>query len=207
MENLVLIGAGGHCKSTISVLSDLSQQYKILGILDKTNNKTLLGFPILGNDDLIKTYSGNCSFLITIGSIKDTSIRERIYNEITRSNGKLATVIAKSAVVSKYSKIGLGTVVYNLSHINADSIIGNNCIINSLSNIEHDCIIGDFVHISTGVMINGNCTVGARCFLGSNSVIKNGLTICDDVIIGAGAVVLKDITEPGTYIGNPLIKI
>ncbi|GIS45095.1 MAG: hypothetical protein Ct9H90mP16_21650 [Candidatus Poseidoniales archaeon] len=29
------------------------------------------------------------------------------------------------------------------------------------------------------------------------------VNICDDVVIGAGSVVTKDITEPGTYAGNP----
>jgi len=33
------------------------------------------------------------------------------------------------------------------------------------------------------------------------------VTVCDDVVIGAGAVVTKDITEPGTYVGNPAKKI
>lgn len=33
------------------------------------------------------------------------------------------------------------------------------------------------------------------------------ITICNFVTIGAGAVVVKDITEPGTYVGNPIKKI
>jgi len=33
------------------------------------------------------------------------------------------------------------------------------------------------------------------------------VSICDDVVIGAGAVVTKDITEPGTYVGNPTRKL
>jgi acetyltransferase-like isoleucine patch superfamily enzyme len=33
------------------------------------------------------------------------------------------------------------------------------------------------------------------------------VTICDDVIIGAGSVVVKDITEPGIYIGNPVVRM
>ena len=61
--------------------------------------------------------------------------------------------------------------------------------------------------ISTGAMINGGCQIGNRCFVGSNSTIGQGVTVCDDVVIGAGAVVIKDITEPGTYVGNPCRKI
>lgn len=44
--------------------------------------------------------------------------------------------------------------------------------------------------------------IGNRVFIGSNATVLP-VTICDDVVIGAGAVVTKDITEPGTYAGNP----
>lgn len=33
------------------------------------------------------------------------------------------------------------------------------------------------------------------------------ITIYNFVTIGAGAVVVKDITEAGTYVGNPVRKI
>ena len=38
--------------------------------------------------------------------------------------------------------------------------------------------------------------------IGTNATIMP-VNICDDVVIGAGSVVTKDITEPGTYAGNP----
>jgi acetyltransferase-like isoleucine patch superfamily enzyme len=38
--------------------------------------------------------------------------------------------------------------------------------------------------------------------IGSNVTILP-VSICADVIIGAGGVVTRDITEPGTYAGNP----
>jgi acetyltransferase-like isoleucine patch superfamily enzyme len=33
------------------------------------------------------------------------------------------------------------------------------------------------------------------------------VSICDDVVIGAGSVVTKDITESGTYAGNPARRL
>lgn len=49
--------------------------------------------------------------------------------------------------------------------------------------------------------------VGNNVSIGSNATIMP-VCICDDVVIGAGAVVVRDISEPGTYAGNParLIK-
>jgi acetyltransferase-like isoleucine patch superfamily enzyme len=33
------------------------------------------------------------------------------------------------------------------------------------------------------------------------------VSIADDVVIGAGSVVTKDITEPGSYAGNPARRL
>lgn len=44
--------------------------------------------------------------------------------------------------------------------------------------------------------------IGNRVSIGTNATIMP-VSICDDVVIGAGAVVTKNITESGTYVGNP----
>jgi acetyltransferase-like isoleucine patch superfamily enzyme len=48
--------------------------------------------------------------------------------------------------------------------------------------------------------------LGNKVYVGSNSSILP-VTICDDVVIGAGSVVTKNITEPGTYVGNPAVRL
>lgn len=48
--------------------------------------------------------------------------------------------------------------------------------------------------------------VGDRVYVGSNATILP-VSICDDVVVGAGSVVTKDITEPGTYAGNPARRL
>lgn len=207
MQNLILLGAGGHCKSMIEILETMQDEYCITGILDAEASTDLCGYPILGNDDLIENLTKENQFLITVGSIKSTKIREKIADKVIKFNGTFATVVSKKSIVSKRSVIGEGTVILHNATVNADVVIGEQCIINTSANIEHDCKIGDFVHVSTGAMINGACQIGNRCFVGSNSTIAQGVTVCNDVIIGAGSVVIKDIIEPGTYVGNPCRKI
>lgn len=207
MQNLILLGAGGHCKSIIEILETMQDEYCITGILDVEASTDLCGYPILGNDDLIENLTKENQFLITVGSIKSTKIREKIAAKVSASGGGFATIISKNSIVSKRTKIGEGTVILHNATVNADVVIGEQCIINTAANIEHDCKIGDFVHVSTGAMINGACQIGNRCFVGSNSTIAQGVTVCNDVIIGAGSVVIKDIIEPGTYVGNPAKKV
>ena len=42
-----------------------------------------------------------------------------------------------------------------------------------------------------------------KTWVGIGATVKNGIKICDNCLIGAGAVVVKDILNPGIYIGTP----
>ena len=207
-KNLILVGGGGHCKSVIDVAE--SAGYNILGVLDMPEEvgKSVLDYKVIGTDDDIPQYVGKTEFLITVGFIKNPAIRVRIYNKVKEAGGKLATIVASTAHVSRYATLGEGTVVMHQAAVNAGAEIGANCIINTFCNIEHDAVIGDQCHISTGTMVNGDCKVGERVFIGSQSVLANGITVGEDIIIGAGSVVRKSISEKGVYAGNPaIIKI
>ena len=46
-------------------------------------------------------------------------------------------------------------------------------------------------------------TIGNSTWIGAGATVSNNVNICGECTIGAGAVVVKDITEPGTYIGVP----
>lgn len=203
MKPLILIGGGGHCKSVIEACE--SSGFQINGILDVAENvgKDVLSYPIIGTDDDIPSYIATCDFVITVGFIKDTSLRIKLHHKIQQAGGNLVTVIASTAYVSQYAQVGAGTVVLHQTMINAGAKIGANCIINTFANIEHDATIGDYSHISTGAMVNGDCHIGDGVFLGSQSVLVNGINIFSGCIIAAGSLVHKNILQKGIYSGNP----
>ncbi len=190
-RQLILLGGGGHCKSVIDAAE--SAGYTILGILDKPElvGTRILDYEIIGVDDDIPQYVDKAAFLITVGQIKSPAIRQKLDGLVKQAGGKLATIVASDAYVSKYATIGEGTVVLRKAFVNAGAKIGRNCIINTMANIEHDCEIGDFCHISTGVMVNGDTKVGKNSFVGSGSVLYNGIEVKEDSIIPAGTVVRK----------------
>lgn len=205
MKKLILVGGGGHCKSVIDVAE--SAGYVIMGILDLPENegRKVLTYEVIGTDDDIHFYADKALFLVTVGHIKNPSLRIKLHNKIISAGGKLATVFSPFAHVSPNAQIGEGTVVMHQAVVNADARIGKGCIINTFSNIEHDVIIEDFCHISTGAMVNGNCMVGEKTFLGSQSVMVNGISIAAGCVIAAGAVVRKTVLISGIYSGNPAI--
>jgi sugar O-acyltransferase (sialic acid O-acetyltransferase NeuD family) len=209
MESIILIGGGGHCISCIDVIEQTGK-YNILGILDVSEKvgQKVLNYPIIGTDQNINQYINESqNFLITVGQIRSSDPRRKIYNNIIQAGGKLPVIISPIASVSKYASIADGTIIMHHALVNASSKIGICCIINSKALIEHEAIIGDFCHISTASVINGQANIGERCFIGSNTVVANNTDVIADTIIAAGSQVLKNIEIPGTYIGHPLRKI
>lgn len=205
IKPLILVGGGGHCKSVIEAAE--SAGYQILGVLDMPEDvgKDILSTKVIGTDDDIPAYVDKAEFVITVGFIKNPAIRIKLFNKVKEAGGKLATIIASTAYVSKYAIIGEGTVVMHKALVNANAKVGNNVILNSFSNISHDAEIGNQCHISTGAIVNGECKIGNNVFVGSQSVLANAIAIGDDIVVGAGSFVRKSIKEKGIYSGNPAI--
>lgn len=202
-KKLILVGGGGHCKSVIDVAE--SAGYEIIGILDVSSElgKRVLNYNVIGVDEDMVKYVNDVLFIVTVGHIKNAALRIRLHKMIHNVGGKLATIIASTAYVSKYAKIGDGTVVMHNAFVNADATIGEGCIINTFANIEHDAVIGNFCHISTGAMVNGDCKVGNETFLGSQTVLSNNVKITEGSILSAASFARKDLKVKGIYSGNP----
>jgi UDP-3-O-[3-hydroxymyristoyl] glucosamine N-acyltransferase len=73
--------------------------------------------------------------------------------------------------------------------------------------IGHDCSIGDFFSAMPGSVISGTNTIGDRVYFGANSTTREKITITNDCTFGLNSGIVKDITEPGTYVGTPSKKI
>ena len=208
MNNIILIGGGGHCISCIDVIES-THNYEIQGILDipEKIGEKVLEYPIFGTEsDISKYIEKNTCFLITIGQIKTASLRKRIYSQLLALNAALASIISAHAYMSEYAQLGQGSIVMHKACVNACAVIGNNVIINSGAIVEHGVHIGDHCHISTSAVINGDCRIGNDVFIGSGAIIKQGISIPDSSIIAAGAVVLQSINEAGLYAGIPARK-
>lgn len=190
MNKIILIGGGGHCKSIIDVIEQ-EAKFEIAGIVDKSKktDSSLLGYPIIGDDDELGNLSKKYKYaLITIGQIRSPLTRINLFNLVLKKGFEVPFIISPNAYVSKYAKVGKGTVVMHGSIINANTTIGENCIINSKALIEHDCNILNHCHISTNATINGSVTIEEGCFIGSNSTIVEMTKIKKNSFINAGTI-------------------
>jgi sugar O-acyltransferase (sialic acid O-acetyltransferase NeuD family) len=199
MKAIILIGGGGHCRACIDVIEE-GGVYRIVGILDafKADNESILGYPILGRDDELKSFASNkVAALVTLGHIKNVTRRIELYEIASELKMIAPPIISNKAYISKHSSIGVGTMIMHGAIINAATIIGENCILNTQALVEHDVRVGSHCHISTGARLNGGVTIGDQCFIGSGVTVKEGVKIGHNSLIGAGLTVLKDI-NPGT---------
>lgn len=184
---IILVGGGGHCKAAIDVIEQ-ENKYEIKGVLDpKPADPEILGYPVLGGDDLIASLvHSNRYFLITVGQIKSSALRQKLAALLNKHNALQATVVSPLAYVSQHAKIGKGTIVMHKSMVNASGQVGEHCIINTMANIEHDAVIEDFCHVSTSATVNGSSTVQMGSFIGSHAVLSNNITVKAASVISAG---------------------
>lgn len=188
-EKIVLIGGGGHCKSVIDVVEQ-ENKYEIIGVIDTKENigKKVLGYQIIGcDDDLSEVFKICKNAVVSVGHIKSNALRVSLFEKAKNIGFNMPTIISPLAYVSRYSKIGEGSVVFHHALVNSNAEVGKNCIINTKALIEHDSIIRDNCHISTASVINGGVVVKENTFFGSNSVSKEYVEI--DGFIKAGGLV------------------
>lgn len=202
LNDVYIIGASGHGKVIASTLHTTG--IKIAGFFDDDTNKhnsLFFGIPILGNLD---SFLSKMDKKVIFG-IGNPNARENIASLITRDF--FINAIHAKSIIDESVKIGEGTVIFAGAIIQPDTKIGRHCIINTGATVDHDCKLSDFVHVCPGSHLAGGIEVGSKTWIGIGSSIKQGVKICSDVIIGAGATVIRDIEEPGTYVGCPARKI
>ncbi|HOV25848.1 MAG TPA: acetyltransferase [Pseudobacteroides sp.] len=202
-DKLIIIGAGGHGK-VVADIAIKTNKWQNIAFLDDESNKTNLGIMVIGKTYDVSKYKDEADFFVAIGN---NAARENIQEKLIANGASIAILIHPDATIGADVEIGIGTVVMAGVVINSSSKIGKGCIINTNSSIDHDNIIEDYVHISPGANLAGTVKVGRGSWLGIGSIISNNVSICSGCILGAGAVAVKDITEPGTYVGVPVRKI
>lgn len=188
-EKIILIGGGGHCNAVIDVIEQ-EGKFDIVGIIDKKElvDKEVLGYKILGSDEDLEDLHKHYKYaLITVGQIKSSEVRKKLFETLKFFGYTLPVIISPLAYVSKHSRLGEGTIIMHHALVNANAVIGKNCIINSKALIEHDAIIEDYCHISTGAIVNGGAQVKETTFYGSNSTCKEYTQV--NGFVKAGSVV------------------
>lgn len=202
MENvagrIILYGCGGHSRSVADIILQNDPSARLLFVDENAHeNEKLFGFDVVRNTPRTAE-----PFIITIGDN-----RKRMLKLVDTGEENLVSVISKRSHLGVNSVVGKGCFIGNFCHIGPEAVIGRNTIVNNAAIVEHEVTVGSHCHIGPNVAISGRCKIGDLVFVGVGATVKDYITICSDVVIGAGTTVVKDIVEPGVYVGTPAHRL
>lgn len=201
MTKCAILGASGHGK-VVAEIAELNCYSQIHFFDDR--------WPDLVNQEHWKVLGNTQGLLnkiemydLIVVAIGDNSVRLNKQRMLEDAGGKFKVLIHPTAVVSKYSKIGIGSVIMANAVVNSFVSIGKSCIINTSCTVDHDCVLSDGVHISPGANLAGAVSIGESAWVGIGVQVKQLVNIGRVALIGAGSTVIKDISNNQIVVGNP----
>lgn len=205
--DLIIIGAGGHCRAVLAVFM-ANPKWNLRGIIDLSflgQSESILGVPIIGGIDLLETIqaSDTCVFI----AVGDNDLRLELAKISQRKSYQLVNAISPRAEISPTAFIGIGVFVAPFAFVGPECKVGDNAILNTGSVIEHESVIGANTHVAPNATIAGRCQIGDSCLIGASATVIQSKTVVGGTIVGANSTITKNVSEPGLYIGSPARKV
>jgi sugar O-acyltransferase (sialic acid O-acetyltransferase NeuD family) len=187
-----IIGFGGHAREVISQIGE-----KLPCFVDDeyVTEHTL---PLSTFDPL------EYKVMVAIGNSK---IRFDMVQKLPKETTYFTFIHPTSLILDNNIEIGEGSFIGAYSILTTNIKIGKHALLNRGNQIGHDVIIGDYFSAMPGVIISGNVIICDCVYMGTNSSVKEKTSINSLVTIGMNGCVIKNIEQPGVYVGVPAKKI
>lgn len=192
-----LIGAGGFAREIKAHIGDETIKCFVDDLFWKENDEFI--FPLSQFDP------NEYEVIVAIGNPKD---RYDIIQRLPKETQYFSFIHHSAQILGHDVKIGKGSIVCAGCILTTNITIGKHTHLNLQTTIGHDCEIGDYFTTAPGAKISGNCKIYDCVYVGTNASVKEKISIHSLATIGMNAGVVKNITEPGIYVGTPskLIK-
>lgn len=201
MKKLAILGASGHGKVVADIAECCGWQHvdffdDAWPAVDSNGHWQVIG----DTAALIQELSQYSGVIVAIGNNR---IRAAKFELLIKSQAPMISLIHPDAIISRYSSIGVGSVVMAGVVVNADTTIAEGAILNTGCSIDHDCSFGSCVHVSPGARLAGLVSVGDESWIGIGACVRQSTSIGARVIVGAGAAVVSDLPDGVTALGVP----
>ena len=201
MKRLAILGASGHGK-VVAEIGELSGWDEIVFFDDNYRGEiSIEGWSVEGNtSDLISHLYDFDGVVVAVGN---NNVRLEKFLLLQSMEANLVSLFHPTSVVSRYARVGVGTVIMAGAVVNPFATLGMACIVNTGATVDHDCFLADGVHISPGANLAGAVKIGKNSWVGIGASVKQCVQIGENVIIGAGSVVISEITDEVFAYGVP----
>lgn len=176
-EKLLLVGAGGFGRM---VAEQAMLQYDCAFVDDGQPVGTeVCGIPVIGGiaslPELRKSYD-----LLAVG-VGNNSFRAQVYERAAAMGYTFPNIIAPSAYVSPFAKLGVGCVILQNACVQNGAVVGNGVLLNAGTEVHCDAVVEDYVLIYANSIIRTGAKVGKYARIGSN------VTVCNSAVVPDGA--------------------
>ena len=184
-DKLLLVGAGGLGRVTLEHAAlDFDCAFVDDGYPVGTE---ICGVSVVGAiQDLALLRKEYTHLVVTIG---DNRLREQIYRQAEGFDFAIPNVVARSAYVSPFARLGWGCILLNNAAVQNGSQIGNAVVLTVGVEAHHDCTISDFALVYTNSVVRTGAIVGERAKIGSTATVGNFVQVPEDAVIPDGAAI------------------
>lgn len=205
MQQLVIIGAGGHGKVVLDILR-AAGRFQPVGFVDadpRLAGTSVGGLPVLGPLNVLPKIRQQQRVAHAIVAIGDNRTRLRYLAAVEAEGLELVSAIHPAAFVSPTARLGRNVVVGPNASVVTEAHVGDGTIVNTGAIVEHECELAEAVHVAPGACLAGRVRVGACAFIGIGAQVIQCLAVGEGATVGAGAVVTGDVPDGATVVGVP----
>jgi len=178
-KKLLLVGAGGFGRM---VAEQAVLQYDCAFVDDgQAVGTEICGIPVVGGiadlPGLRKDYG-----LLVVG-IGNNKFRAQVYEKAKELGYAFPSIIAPSAYISPYAKIGCGCVILQNACIQNGAVVGDGVLMNAGTEVHCGGTVEDYVLLYTNSTVHTGAKVGSYVRIGSNCTVCNNAIVSDDADI------------------------
>jgi sugar O-acyltransferase, sialic acid O-acetyltransferase NeuD family len=207
-KKICIVGVGGFGREVLCYIkemtSDLTLKIEdIVCFMEKDEcykESRIMGIDVIPQS----SFKPECYNVVV--AIGDPATRKKVVESLPLET-TYTSIVHPRAIICEGVEWGEGAIIAPGVILTTNIKIGKHAHLNVDSSVGHDCVIGDYLTTAAGVRISGNCIINNCVYLGHNSCIMQGVKICSDAKIGMCAGVIRNITQPGTYVGMPARNI
>ena len=176
-EKLLLVGAGGFGRM---VAEQAMLQYGCAFVDDgQAAGTAICGIPVIGGiTDLPELHNDYDLLVVGIGN---NAFRAQVYEKAAAMGYRFPNIVAPSAYVSPFAKLGVGCVILQNACIQNGAVVGNGVLLNAGAEVHCDAAVEDYALIYANSVVRTGAKVGKYARVGSNA------TICNNAVVSDGA--------------------